>query len=334
VAFAVGVVALVVAPISATWAQTTSPSPGVSAQSQGWWGELGLGGVPSVPSNPLAGLAPTPAPPAPDVPQGSVPVSMLAGQVNRVGAIGITMDGGVGAHVDKLILHLKESTAPLAEQGTGAAVRACPITDFLVPEDNGQAANTPAEDCDVAHADGVRGDDGTWTFDLTSIGQAWASGAVSVNGFRLDPVGTAPATFQVAFTGYKDATFEAAVVPGTSDGGAFGSADSSGALGSGAFATSGGGELSDVRSTGAPPAATPTPSSAANRSTVPVVAMKIASGFTDSLLAIVLLVVGLGALGLAVAWSMGPNAAADSSRRRGRVSRALGQRVGAGGAHA
>jgi hypothetical protein len=69
---------------------------------------------------------------------------------------------------------------------------------------------------------------------------------------------------------------------------------------------------------------------------VPVVATKAAPGFTGSWLAVLLLIVGLGALGLAVAWSMGAGAAAvdPGSRRQGRVSRVLGRQVGAGGVHA
>jgi hypothetical protein len=324
-----------VAPISATSAQESAGVGVVTAVSQGWWAQTGP--LPTVPPNPLTALAPAAAAPAPDVADGVLPVAMRLGQVARVAAIGISMDAPAGSQVDRLVLHLKESGAHLAQQGSGPALRACPITDFLVPEENGDAANTPAQNCDIAHADGVRSDDGTWAFDLTAIGQAWASGAVSVNGIRIDPVGTAPATFQVGFTGYQDATFDASIKAGAAGNDAFGS---SGSFGSESAYTSGSfdastGSYADAPAAPAPAAAAP-PSASPRRSAVPVVATKAAPGFTGSWLAVLLLIVGLGALGLAVAWSMGAGAAAvdPGSRRQGRVSRVLGRQVGAGGVHA
>src|SRR3954452_1660105 len=209
VALTVGLAALALVPMTATWGQSDG---GVHADAEGWWSTATLPVPVTLPPSPLG---PLPTAPAPDVPDGSVPVAMRLGQPARIGAIGIVVDAQRGAKVNKLVMTLKEADAT-GQQGTGAKVRACPITDFLVPETNGDAQNVPAEDCDVAHADGVRNPDGTWTFDLTAIASAWFDpfGTIEPNGIRLDPVGDPPATFQVAFTGFEDATFQADIVAG------------------------------------------------------------------------------------------------------------------------
>src|SRR5437588_4083680 len=134
VALVVGLGALALAPVAATWADTGS-SGAVQAVSQGWWSEFS--GLATAPDSPLQGLAPSQPEPAPDVPDGVVPVAMRFGQVDRVGAIGITVDAPQGSTVNKLILHLNEATQPGVQQGSGAAVQACPITDFLQPENAG-----------------------------------------------------------------------------------------------------------------------------------------------------------------------------------------------------
>jgi len=331
VALAVGLGALTLAPVAATWADTGS-SGSVQAISQGWWSELS--GAATPPGSPLQGLVPNQPEPAPDVPDGVVPVAMRFGQVDRVGAIGITVDAPQGSTVNKLILHLKEATQTGVQQGTGAAVRACPITDFLQPENDGEPANIPNEDC-TAHADGVRGDDGTWTFDLTGIANAWMSGTISVKGIRLDPVGSVPGTFQVGFTGYKDATFESDIVPGAGAGGgndAFATPDSSGAFASTGSLDTSTGESFSTPSSPAPVVASPPTTAATNRTrtAVPAAAHKAAGHtFGDSVLATVLIVVGLAALALAAAWTLGAGGRTGDElvRRQGGVSRALGSRT-------
>jgi hypothetical protein len=300
-------VVVVAVPIGAAWA-ASDPSGQVSTVSQGWWNQAGP--PVATPETPLGGLVAAPAVPAPDVPEGTVPVAMRLGQVQRVGAIGMTFDAPIGTRVDRLVLRLKESGDTLAQQGSGAAVRACPITDFLVPEDNGPSTNAPKADCALATVDGVRGEDGTWTFDLTPIGQAWASGALSVNGIRLEPVGAAPATFQVAFTGYADAAIEADLAPGPATVDPFAPV---GSVEGAAFPSyePAGGAFTDVAT--APPAAPKA------RPTVPIVAGRPASGFVGSLLANLLLLAAALALALLTMVRIGAPApaAATEMRRRG-----------------
>lgn len=319
--------ALALAPVAATLAQTGAN--GVRSDSEGWW-NVGPATPVTLPPSPLG---PLPAAPAPDVPDGSVPVAMRLGQPARVGAIGIVLDAQKGAKVNKLVLTLKEAEAT-GQQGTGAKVRACPVTSFLVPESNGAPDNVPEENCDVAHADGVRNPDGTWTFDLTAIASAWFDpfGQVEPNGIRLDPVGDPPATFQVAFTGMEDATFDADIAPGGpaadpfATGGTAGGSFDSGSLGGG---------TSDFTapSVEAPPVAAPsTPAAGAKPPTpraAPVADSRAGDTFGNWPVAVVLLVAAALALALLTGWSLGPagRRRPDLARRQGGVSRALASRL-------
>lgn len=318
-------------PIGAAGAASDA-SGRVSAESQGWW-NVAAAAV-AVPATPLGGLAPVPTAPAPDVPDGVLPVSMRLGQAERVAAIGMRLDAPTGTEVKRLVLVLKESTASLAQQGSGAGVRACPVKDFFVPESNGQAANAPVEDCDLAHADGVRGADGSWTFDLTSIAQAWASGTVSANGVRFDPIGTAPATFQVGFTGYQDAVIEADLVAGAAAADPFATPTGSDAFSpSGSVDSSSGSLGGDLGVAPAPVAvATPPTVAATVRPTVPIVAHGPSSGFIGSMLATLVLFIAIGMLGVATMLRLGAPAAAlaapgPPSRR---VSAVLSRRMSTG----
>jgi hypothetical protein len=322
VAGVVGLVALALAPVAAT---TAAQASGVHADSEGWW-NTGPSLPVTLPPSPLGTL---PAAPAPDVPDGSVPVAMRLGQAARVGAIGIVVDAEKGSQVNGLTLTLQEADAT-GQQGTGAKVRACPITDFLQPEANGPAEDIPQEDCDTAHADGVRNDDGTWTFDLTAIAAAWLDpfGTLSPNGIRLDPVGDPPATFQVAFTGFEDATLQADITPGApaEDPFATGSAGGAGAFDLGSVGTTGGTDFA-APSAQAPTVAAPTtqaPKAAAPTRSEPA-ASRAGQTFGNWPLAVVLLLVAAVALALAAAWTLGPAGRnrPDLARRQGGVSRAL-----------
>jgi hypothetical protein len=300
-------------------------APAISATSEGWWNATAL------PDNPLRGTVPAVKVPSPDIPEGLIPVSTRVGQPARVGAIGITFDAPRGTTtVRSLVMHLKESDAGGVQQGTGAAVRACPITSFLVPETNGDAANLPAEDCDVAHADGKRNDDGTWTFDLTSMAAAWVDpfGTITPNGVRLDPVGDAPATFQVVFTGMEDATFDADLGRATAPADPFASGPAAGAFGSG-----GAGGFSTptiaVPSVTAP-AARPAPTKPGRSITAAPAALSRRAGDTFGNLSLGLLLVLVAGLLLAgfTSWTLGPGGQDRDAaiRRQGGVSRALALR--------
>lgn len=342
---AVVLAALAVAPVTGSTAQT---SGGASVQSQGWW-NAGAQPLDAPRATPLGGVAPPVTLPTPDVPEGSVPVAMRVGQPSRIGAIGIVLDAPKGSVANSVVLRLKEAAA--GQQGSSPAVRACPITTFLVPEQGGPSANIPEADCDAASADGERADDGTWTFDLTSIAAVWLdpNGVIQASGVRLDPVGEPPATFQVAFTGIADAVLDADVTPGSdaagdafSTGGSFdsgsssggGSFDSGSSFGGGSVDSSFGGGSSDFAAPSAEvpevptAAAAPTATSAPSR-TLPVAnASRAGKTFGNWPLSVVLLLAAALALALAMGVTLGPagRERPDLGRRQGGVSRALGSR--------
>jgi hypothetical protein len=302
--------------MAATFGATT-----VRANAEGWWNATAL------PANPLRGTLPAVKVPSPDIPEGLIPVSTRVGQPARVGAIGIAFDAPRGTtSVHSLVMHLKESDAGGVQQGSGAAVRACPITSFLVPETNGDAENLPAEDCNVAHADGKRSDDGSWTFDLTSIAAAWVDpfGTVTANGVRLDPIGDAPATFQVVFTGMEDATFEADLSPTAAPIDPFASGTSGGA-----FAAGSGGTFSTppgtVPAVAAP--ARPAPTKPGRTLIAAPAALSRRAGDTFGNLSLGVLLVLIGGLLLAgfTSWTLGGGGQDRDVvlRRQGGVSRAL-----------
>lgn len=193
-----------------------APSGGQEAtarvDSEGWWNTAPAEAP--VPLPPV-GVAPAPQLPAPDVPEDAIAVEMRAGRPGRVAALGIVLDAEPGSTVDAFVLRLKEAEGSFAQRGSEPAVLACPVTSFLVPEKNGSPANVPEADCETAKAEGVRADDGTWTFDLTAIAAAWLDpfGTLEPNGIRLDPIGDPPATFQVAFTGVEGAALTADLSP-------------------------------------------------------------------------------------------------------------------------
>lgn len=111
-----------------------------------------------------------------------------------VGAVGgeATKRSFIGLSGDETVLRLKLVDDPSNVGAEAAAVRACPIvTDW-------QAARGAAMDAEPAWAepciDGVRGEDGVWTFDLSTFG---APG--DADGFALTP-GTAPGlSFNLTF---------------------------------------------------------------------------------------------------------------------------------------
>lgn len=329
-ALAVGFAALSLAPVAGTSAQT---SGGVRAESEGWW-NVGASTPATLPPSPLG---PLPSAPAPDVPEGSVPVAARLGQPSRVGAIGIVVDAPKGSKVNKVVLHLKEADAA-GQQGTGAAVRACPITSFLVPESNGKSENLPQEDCNVAHADGVRATDGSWTFDLTAIAAAWVDpfGTVEANGIRLDPVGDPPATFQVAFTGQDDATIESDIAAGAPVADPFaigGGAAAGGSFGDGSIDT-GSSEFAppaaEVPAVESPTTATPAaPSGVRTETAAPAAASRAGDTLGNWPFAVVLLALAAVCLALLTGWTLGPagRRRPDLARRQGGVSRALAGRL-------
>ena len=220
-----------------------SQEPAATVDSEGWWNTAPADAPIELPP---VGVAPPPQLPAPDVPDDAIAVELRLGRPGRVAALGMVLTAEKGSTVTSFVLRLKEAEGSFTQRGSDAAVQACPVTSFLVPERNGSPANVPEADCEIAKAEGTRADDGTWTFDLTAIASAWLDpfGSLEPNGIRLDPVGEPPATFQVAFTGLEDAVVTADISPPAatgedpfaSDGGSFATPPpTSGDIGGGDF---------------------------------------------------------------------------------------------------
>lgn len=153
-----------------------------------------------------------PASPLPStVPANAIAVSANAGAEDKVAALGIDFHLSTEEMLDRLTLTLTEDTTPGAtypppqapsEAGPAQpAVSACPITGIWVAEHAGDIGKKPTADCTIARSDGERNADGTWTFNLTSIAELWASNAIEQNGILLLERVNQPTSFQIS---YKD----------------------------------------------------------------------------------------------------------------------------------
>lgn len=340
---AVGLTLLVAVPGTAhpAGAQTAGD---VRPNAEGWW-DVAV----AVPTTPVGGNAPSISAPRPDVPEGVLPVTLRFGQPSRVSAIGIEVTAPQGSTVNSMVLTLKESTASGSQQGSGGGVKACPITTFLVPVENGKARDAPASDCGLGEAVGERAEDGTWTFDLTTIAQAWLDPfqGVPPQGVRLDPVGSSPATFQVGFTGLDDATVaaditaaDAAEDPFSTGGALGGSSGGDFGTGGGDFATGGGSLGGDFAAPAAPAPSVGDPASGGGtdasgpdaggeRVAAPVVASRAGDTFGNLPLSVLPATLGTIVLAVLAALALGPGGGQrpDAARRQGGVSRVLADRL-------
>lgn len=145
-----------------------------AATQDGWWNRL-QGPVEGEPEgNPIRPVVPA-IPKPPNVPADAIAASTAGGQVDKVAAVGIDVALADGATLGGLTLRLKESRTNGANVGADKAkVVACPATVHWGPSQNAAWRDRPAADCGIASAEGVRADDGTWTFDLAAIGRLWA----------------------------------------------------------------------------------------------------------------------------------------------------------------
>ena len=169
-----------------------------AATQSGWWNRLQGPAEGEPDGNPVRPLVPA-VPKPPTVPADAIATSAGAGQVDKVAAVGLDLVLADGAAVDGLVLRLQESKAGGANVGADKArVTACPVTAPWGPSQNAAWRERPAADCGLASADGVRADDGTWTFDLTPIARLWAAPAqpLARNGVVL-AVGPAGSTSPV-----------------------------------------------------------------------------------------------------------------------------------------
>ena len=291
-----------------------------TADKEGWWSSTGQ-------AVPDADVPDT-------VPEGAIGIAATGGQVTKVAAIGVVLDAAKGSTVQTFTLTMKEAEGTGAQQNSdGAAIVACPVTDFFSGESNGKLADAPAADCEAAMSEGERTDDGTWTFDLTAIADAWLDpfGTIAANGLRFDP---GDGTFQVSLTGMEDAVFDIALSAPEEDADPF---DSSTTTVPGGF--TGGSSASSGGDVAAPPPSVAVPTTEPSGSDVTATTVAESTGETATATAasragdtggnfpggIPLLVLVVLGSGLLIALALGPagRERAASSRRSGGVTRAL-----------
>ncbi len=172
----------------------------------GWWAR-------SNEQAPETGLLAMPSLPALAAPAGSLPVSAIVGEVERITALEFSLEGAKGSEVGSVRLALKETADPAANPNSvSGTVTACPMTEaFWVAVDNGPWATRPTYDCAAGAVAGTRDDKGVWTFDLSPLASQWlaedrefAPAIVLVSTPPTEPAATDPSqpastTFQVAF---------------------------------------------------------------------------------------------------------------------------------------
>lgn len=355
------VLAIVIAVPSVPSAAQSEAGP-VTSDKEGWWNRLaGVEEEEPAPANPL-GASPAPPPPS-SVPEGAIAVGAVLGEPDKVAAVGVVLPVEQGGTVARLVMTLGLVEDEAAQGGTpeSGAIRACAVTGFWVPEENGKFQNRPEADCEIASAPGTRNEDGSWTFDLTAIASLWVDPAATIfpNGVLLEPVVEPPESFQVSFAGGPDGiAFDFAGEPGDDaddpfglggggggfDGGGFGdSGNGGGSFGGGASGGSSGGSFD----AGSPPAFTAPdtpppvveapdagtaapPTNTGGGGVAPAAPVGTQIGNTLGNFpagAWVVLLLGL-ALAFLAALTLGPAGAAEAApRRAGGVSRVLSQRT-------
>lgn len=167
---------------------------GASIDKTGWWQEKNV-----ATDTPVAVVT---VPPPPGVPAGTLAVGALDGDPDRLTAVGILPEALPGDTITSFILKIKEAAPPAINVNSGAAkIVACPITAFWVAAENGTWATRPEFDCELAKAPGVRGDDGTWSFNLLAVGQVWTdpAGTITADGVVLVEDVTSPEAFETVF---------------------------------------------------------------------------------------------------------------------------------------
>lgn len=165
-----------------------------------------------------------PAAPAQPVPPDTLPVATLAGAPRYEAAVRFELPAVPAEHrVDRFVLRLAETDptysldSPAFRQAVLAAfvsieeqqpaddqfaavleanpvdeqflgVEACPLVEPFEEGGNQPAGAVPEADC-VLGANGARGDDGAWEFDLTLAADAWQRGDLPTEGVLLRPIG-------------------------------------------------------------------------------------------------------------------------------------------------
>lgn len=195
----------------------------------GWWNRLQGPQEGEPADNPVRPLVPA-LPKPPNVPEDAISTGATGGQVDKVAAVGIDVLLADGATIDGLTLRLLESPASGANIGADKArVLGCPATEPWGPAQNANWQDRPVGDCSVASAEGVRAEDGTWTFDLAAIGRLWADPFAPLPAYgivlSIDPAAS-QSPVQVSWLNFESGkvALELAATPpagGTADGGPF-----------------------------------------------------------------------------------------------------------------
>jgi len=306
---------------------------GATVDKLGWWHEKNV-----ATSTPAAIVT---VPPPPGVPAETLAVGAINGEPDKVAAVGIVPDAALGSSVTAFTLTVKEAASPAANVNSeGATIVACPITAFWVAAENGTWDTRPSYDCDLAKAPGTRAADGTWTFDLSAIGQVWLApdSAVAADGVVLVEDVTSPASFQtvLATSGDGAITVSFAATPGDDASSDSGPLDDVGStdLGSGGSSIGLDSPSLGLPGLGLDPVVPPTPApggpAAAEGPSVPVSPTPVVAASPNVLGNLPPAVALLGAVLLAVAglmtYTLGPaGEPAVATRQRG-VSRALAAR--------
>jgi len=337
--------ALVVASVLAVPASASAAAEGATIDKTGWWNRA------NTPTATPAG--PVTVPPPPDVPAGDLAVGAFGAEASAIAAVGIQPDDGPGSTIESLSLTLVEDPEAGNRSTDTAAIVACPITSFWAGGENGAWETKPEHDCEAAKAHGTRGDDGTWTFDLTAIAELWAdpAGSIRADGVALVPdLEAEPGSFQVVWAGGDAIDVRLDSEPAEAAGDPFGTpssgGSSSGGFGgspAGAIGSGGGSLFTPPRITTPPaiggdvPALEDGPTETADEpgedevAGAPVVDDRPARGRAGDLIgnwpaAGFLLVPLLAAVLLATSYWLGPAGEPTAPERRGGVSRALAAR--------
>lgn len=231
-------------PGPASAAEQVSPgtADGASVQKTGWWWRVNEAPADAAP------VAPPKVSP-PNVPAGSLPVSAVTGETEKVAALEFTLAATPGATVSSFVLSLREADDPGANAASDTAkVAACQVTEAFWTE--GEAASWQARpdfDCAQGSAAGTRGADGVWTFDLTGMASQWlAADTTQAPSVVLVEQAEAQESFQVVYDGVAANGIGVRLAatpgpaPGSGDGaGDPGFTDGGSAVGDGGFGGSG-----------------------------------------------------------------------------------------------
>jgi hypothetical protein len=313
---------------------------GATVDKVGWWHSKNV-----ATSTPAANVT---VPPPPGVPAGTLAVGAVNGEPDRITAIGILPEATTGDTITSFTLSIKEAGPPAAGfNGTAAKIVACPITEFWVGGENGTWDTRPKYDCGLAKAAGTRAADGTWTFDLLAVGQAWVNpaGTLAPDGVVLVEEVASPDGFQTVFAtsgvGALVVTLQFEHGAGSTNDGFFAddpalTGDSSGSFDSG----SSGFDVPAIGSSYIPVGGLPSPevaspsAGATPQDAAPVAPSTIAyhpNVFGNMPGGVALVVPAfLVLLGL-VAYSLGPAGEPMAATRQRGVSRALAARAASGG---